>query len=180
MIQTHQKHFQFYQVLNFFAEGSAINDLENPDRILIGGEDEFAIQSLKIYSQWIPPEKILVTNLWSSELSKLVSNAFLAQRISSINSISALCEKTGAKINQVSKSIGLDKRVGSKFLKTGPAFGGSYFQKDILSLVYLCKYYGLNDVAEYWESVVSINNWQRNRISNLIVETLFNTVTSKK
>ncbi len=175
------KTFSVLSSPEFLAEGSAINDLENPDRILIGGEDELAIESLKnIYSRWIPTEKILVTNLWSSELSKLVSNAFLAQRISSINSISALCEKTGAKINQVSKSIGLDNRVGSKFLKAGPAFGGSCFQKDILSLVYLCKYYGLNDVAEYWESVVSINNWQRNRISNLIVETLFNTVSSKK
>ena len=182
--ETNTRNAKTFSVLSspeFLAEGTAINDLKDPDRILIGGEDDEAIESLKnIYKRWIPEDKILVTNLWSSELSKLVSNAFLAQRISSINSISALCEKTGAKIDQVSKSIGLDNRVGSKFLKAGPAFGGSCFQKDILSLVYLCKYYGLIDVAEYWEKVIYINNWQRNRISNLIVETLFNTVSAKK
>ena len=165
----------------FLAEGSAIKDLRFPDRILIGGDDLDGIESLKIlYKKWIPEEKILVTNLWSSELSKLVANAFLAQRISSINSISALCEVTGAKVNEISNSIGTDNRIGSKFLKPGPAFGGSCFQKDLLNLVYLCRYYGLEEVANYWENIITLNNWQRKRISKLIVEKLFNTVSLKK
>ena len=175
------KTFSVLSSPEFLAEGSAINDLKNPDRILIGGDDQLGIDILKnIYKRWIPEDKILVTNLWSSELSKLVANAFLAQRISSINSISALCEVTGAKINEISKSIGSDRRIGDKFLKPGPGFGGSCFQKDILSLVYLCRYYGLNKVADYWEQIISLNNWQRSRVSKLIVEKLFNTVNLKK
>ena len=165
----------------FLAEGSAIKDLRYPDRILIGGNDDLGINALKfIYKKWIPEEKILVTNLWSSELSKLVANAFLAQRISSINSISALCEVTGARIDEISNSIGSDNRIGSKFLKPGPAFGGSCFQKDILNLVYLCRYYGLDEVANYWENIITLNIWQRKRITKLIVEKLFNTVNLKK
>ena len=173
-----------YSVLSspeFLAEGTAIKDLENPDRVLVGGEDKNAIFCLtEIYKKWIPEEKILLTNIWSSELSKLTANAFLAQRISSINSISALCEATGAQINEVSNAIGSDKRIGKKFLEAGPGFGGSCFQKDILNLVYLCKYYGLNQVAEYWDQVIKLNNWQRKRISDLIVEKFFGTVSDKK
>tara|TARA_B100000212_G_scaffold263545_1_gene203204 strand:+ start:3747 stop:5102 length:1356 start_codon:yes stop_codon:yes gene_type:complete len=173
-----------YSVLSspeFLAEGTAIKDLENPDRVLVGGEDKNAIFSLtEIYKKWIPEEKILLTNLWSSELSKLTANAFLAQRISSINSISALCEATGAQINEVSNAIGSDQRIGKKFLEAGPGFGGSCFQKDILNLVYICKYYGLDQVADYWDHVIKLNNWQRERISNLIVEKFFGTVSDKK
>jgi len=176
-----EKSFSILSSPEFLAEGTAIKDLEEPDRVLIGGEDLNAIEKLKsIYKKWIDEKKILVTNLWSSELSKLTANAFLAQRISSINSISALCEVTGAKINEISNSVGLDKRIGKHFLKTGPGFGGSCFQKDILSLVYLCRYYGLNEVANYWEQIIILNKWQRERISNLIVKKLFNTVSSKK
>ena len=164
----------------FLAEGTAINDLEKPDRVLIGGEDKLAINALaRIYENWIDPEKILRTNLWSSELSKLTANAFLAQRISSINSISGLCEKTGADINEVSQAIGMDKRIGSHFLKSGPGFGGSCFKKDILNLIYLCNYYGLNEVSEYWEGVIKINEWQKNRITKIIVSKLFGTVAEK-
>ncbi len=165
----------------FLAEGTAINDLENPDRILIGGENKDAINSLvEIYKSWIPREKIITTNLWSSELSKLTANAFLAQRISSINTIAAFCEAAGADIKEVSMAIGSDSRIGSKFLEAGPGFGGSCFKKDILNLVYLCRHFGLIEVAEYWESVVSINDWNTKRISSLIVKTLFGTVTDKK
>jgi len=165
----------------FLAEGTAINDLLEPDRVLIGGEDQESTKTLsKIYENWIPKEKILLTNLWSSELAKLIANAFLAQRISSINSVSALCEKTGANINQVSKAIGLDKRIGDRFLKSGPGFGGSCFQKDILNLVYLSEYFGLPEVSKYWEEVIKINNWQRKRIYRLIVEKLFGTISQKK
>ena len=165
----------------FLAEGTAINDLLNPDRILIGGEDKLAINKLfKIYEQWVEPEKIITTNLWSSELSKLAANAFLAQRISSINSIAALCEKTGADINEVSKAIGLDNRIGSKFINAGPGFGGSCFKKDILNLTYLSNYYNLPEVAEFWGEVLKINDWNRNRISKIIVEKLFGTLSGKK
>ena len=163
------------------AEGTAINDLQNPDRVLIGGEDNYSIDLISdIYQNWVDKEKIITTNLWSSELSKLVSNAFLAQRISSINSISAICEATGANINEVAKAIGTDTRIGSKFLKPGPGFGGSCFKKDILNLVYLCKFYGLNEVADYWEQVVDINQWQQNRISSLVIRNLFGTLSNKK
>ena len=165
----------------FLSEGNAINDLQKPDRVLIGGDDEIAIESLAdLYLKWIPNEKIIRTNIWSSELSKLTANAFLAQRISSINAMSALCELTEADIKQVSEAIGLDSRIGKKFLNPGPGFGGSCFQKDILNLVYLCEYYNLNEVARYWEQVLTINNWQKDRISKLIVNSLFGTVSDKK
>ena len=165
----------------FLAEGTAISDLECPDRVLIGGEDKAAIDSLaEIYEQWVPKEKILRTNLWSSELSKLTANAFLAQRISSINSVAALCEVTGADIREVSMAIGADTRIGDKFLNSGPGFGGSCFKKDILNLVYLCRYFSLPEVADYWQNVVALNNWQQHRISRLIVKKLFGTVTGKR
>ncbi len=165
----------------FLSEGNAIKDLQNPDRVLIGGEDESAIKALSdIYLKWVPEKKILKTNIWSSELSKLAANAFLAQRISSVNSISALCEVTGADIQQVCKAIGMDKRIGSKFLNPGPGFGGSCFQKDILNLVYLCNYYKLEEVANYWQGVLNINNWQKSRISKVIVNYLFGNISGKK
>ncbi len=152
----------------FLAEGTAIADLEKPDRVLIGGEDPAAIEALAaIYGQWVPAERILRTNLWSSELSKLTANAFLAQRISSINSIAAVCEATGAAVQEVARAIGSDTRLGSKFLKAGPGFGGSCFQKDILNLVYLCGHYGLQEVAAYWQQVVA--SWQQQRIAGLAV-----------
>jgi UDPglucose 6-dehydrogenase len=165
----------------FLAEGTAITDLENPDRVLIGGEDPEAIEALAgIYGHWVAPERILRTNLWSSELSKLTANAFLAQRISSINSIAAFCEATGADVREVAKAIGTDSRIGSKFLQAGPGFGGSCFQKDILNLVYLCRHYGLEEVAAYWEQVVALNAWQQHRIARLVVTKLFGTVTGKR
>ncbi len=175
---------QTFDVLSnpeFLAEGSAINDLINPDRVLIGGENEIAINSLsEIYLNWVPESKIIKTNLWSSELAKLSANAFLAQRISSINSISAICEATGADVREVSRAIGSDKRIGSKFLASGPGFGGSCFKKDILNLVYLSEYFGLKEVANFWEGVVKLNEWHKNRISQLIVKKLFGTVSGKK
>ena len=175
---------QSFSVLSnpeFLAEGTAIKDLENPDRVLIGGDDKEAIAALvNIYLNWIDESKILTTNIWSSELSKLTANAFLAQRISSINSISALCEATDADINEVGKAIGMDSRIGEKFLQPGPGFGGSCFKKDILNLVYISNYYGLNKVASYWEKVIDINNWQQHRISRIVVENLFETVANKK
>ncbi len=165
----------------FLAEGSAIRDLENPDRVLIGGENHIAIKALsEIYENWVPVEKILYTNIWSSELAKLTANAFLAQRISSINSIGALCEATGADVKEVSRAIGTDSRIGAKFLDAGPGFGGSCFKKDILNLVYLASYLGLDEVANFWESVVKLNYWHKNRISRLIVEKLFGTISDKK
>ena len=165
----------------FLAEGSAIPDLESPDRVLIGGEDPEAIDALaQVYGQWVPQERILRTNLWSSELSKLTANAFLAQRISSINSIAALCEATGADVREVGRAIGTDSRIGPKFLNAGPGFGGSCFQKDILNLVYLCRHFGLPEVADYWESVVNLNTWQQHRIARIVVQKLFGTVTGKR
>jgi len=176
-----QSTFSILSNPEFLAEGTAINDLNNPDRVLIGGDDFNSINVLKnIYKNWVPENKIISTNLWSSELSKLTANAFLAQRISSINSISAICEATGAEISEVSIAVGCDKRIGSKFLEAGPGFGGSCFKKDILNLVYLSKHYGLNEVAEYWEQIIKINNWQKKRISKLIVEKLYGTVSLKK
>ncbi len=159
----------------FLAEGTAINDLFKSDRVLIGGEQTLsgikAVKSLvSIYEKWIPKEKILETNVWSSELSKLASNAMLAQRISSINSLSALCEKTGADIDELSKAIGMDRRIGSDFLKTSVGFGGSCFKKDILNLVYICKSYGLDEVADYWHQVYHINNYQKNRFARQIID----------
>ena len=175
------KKFHVLSNPEFLAEGSAINDIEDPDRVLIGGEDKKAIEVLSnIYTRWIKKEKILTTNLWSSELSKLISNAFLAQRISSINSVSAICEATGADIKEVSKAVGFDKRIGKYFLNAGPGFGGSCFKKDILNLIYISKHYGLNEVAEYWQKVIEINTWQLSRISKIIVEKLFGTISGKK
>ena len=165
----------------FLSEGSAIKDLNEPDRVLIGGDNIEAIDTLsKIYQKWVPKSKILHTNIWSSELAKLTANAFLAQRISSINSISALCEATGANIREVSRAIGTDNRIGSKFLDSGPGFGGSCFKKDILNLVYLSNHFGLPEVANFWESVVEMNNWHQHRISKLIVQKLFGTISGKK
>jgi UDPglucose 6-dehydrogenase len=169
----------------FLAEGTAIEDLYKSDRVLIGGDEDEegqrAIEALvEIYANWIPKSKILTTNLWSSELSKLTSNAFLAQRISSINSLSALCEKTGADIDEVARAIGMDSRIGPKFLKSSVGFGGSCFQKDILNLVYLCRHFGLPEVADYWEQVVIMNDYQKHRFATQIIETLFNTVAGKK
>ena len=176
-----EKSFSVLSNPEFLAEGTAINDLKKPDRVLIGGEDKEAMLSLKeIYLNWVEEEKIIFTNLWSSELSKLCANAILAQRISSINSISALCEVTGADISEVANAIGKDSRIGSKFLKTGPGFGGSCFKKDILNLVYLSRYYGLDDVANYWEKVVDINTWQKMRIYEEIVKRLFGNLVDKK
>ncbi len=180
-INSSKKTFAVLSSPEFLAEGTAIKDLENPDRVLIGGEDELAINALKdIYRRWISQDKILLTNIWSSELSKLIANAFLAQRISSINSISALCELTGAEINEVVKAIGSDQRIGKKFLSPSPGFGGSCFKKDILNLVYLCRFYGLENVASYWEQVMFVNDWQKNRISNLVIQKFFGTVSNKK
>ncbi|MDC3029042.1 nucleotide sugar dehydrogenase [Prochlorococcus sp. AH-716-P20] len=165
----------------FLSEGSAIQDLVNPDRVLIGGEKNEPINALSsIYKRWVPESKIIKTNVWSSELAKLTSNAFLAQRISSINSISAICEATGADVREVTRAIGSDTRIGSKFLDSGPGFGGSCFKKDILNLVYLSSYFGLNEVADFWEGVVNLNNWHQHRISKLIVNKLFGTVRGKK
>jgi UDPglucose 6-dehydrogenase len=169
----------------FLAEGTAVADLENPDRILIGGEitpgGSAAVEALvDVYANWIPRDRILTTNLWSSELSKLVANAFLAQRISSINSISALCEATGADVNEVASAIGMDSRIGPKFLKASVGFGGSCFQKDILNLVYLSESFGLPHVAEYWRQVIHLNDWQKSRFVEKIVRTLFNTVNGKR
>ncbi len=165
----------------FLAEGTAIEDLLQPDRVLIGGDSAQAIEALAaIYARWIPRDKILTTNLWSSELSKLTANAFLAQRVSSINAISALCEATEADVDEVARAIGTDSRIGPKFLKASVGFGGSCFQKDILNLVYLCEHFGLKEVAAYWEQVVIMNDYQKRRFGEKIVKTLFNTVSNKK
>jgi UDPglucose 6-dehydrogenase len=169
----------------FLAEGTAVRDLLNPDRVLIGGErtpegDQAVATLVGVYARWVPRANIITTNLWSSELSKLVANAFLAQRISSINSISALCEATGADVDEVAHAIGKDSRIGPKFLKSSVGFGGSCFQKDILNLAYLCESFGLPEVAAYWTSVVSINDWQKHRFVAHIGRELFNTVADKK
>ena len=169
----------------FLAEGTAMADLQAPDRVLIGGErtpgGEAALQKLvEVYAHWVPRDRIITTNLWSSELSKLVANAFLAQRISSINSISALCEATGADVDEVAHAIGKDSRIGPKFLKASVGFGGSCFQKDILNLVYLCEAFGLPEVARYWEGVVGMNDWQKHRFAAKIVKSLFGTVADKR
>ncbi|UKM65597.1 UDP-glucose 6-dehydrogenase [Flavobacteriaceae bacterium GSB9] len=177
--------FQILSNPEFLAEGTAVSDLLNPDRVLIGGDaDEAGQQAIgalvNIYANWVPQERILTTNVWSSELSKLTANAFLAQRVSSINALSVICEKTGADVNEVAKAIGMDSRIGPKFLKASVGFGGSCFQKDILNLVYIAKSYGLNEVADYWEQVILMNDYQKNRFSDYIVSTLYNTVSGKK
>jgi UDPglucose 6-dehydrogenase len=178
-------HFDVLSNPEFLAEGSAIKDMENPDRILVGGRESpsgrQAVQTVvDIYASWIPRERILTTNLWSSELSKLVANAFLAQRISSINAISALCERTGADVNEVARAIGTDSRIGSKFLRASVGFGGSCFRKDILNLVYLCEFYGLKESADYWEQVVLMNEYQEARFAQTMVNAMFNTVAGKR
>jgi len=176
--------FQILSNPEFLAEGTAVDDLLNPDRVLIGGEDSEAgkkavDQLSEVYSNWVDEEKILQTNVWSSELSKLTANAFLAQRVSSINAMSELCEVTGADVNEVAKAIGTDSRIGPKFLKSSVGFGGSCFQKDILNLVYIAKSYGLEAVADYWEQVIVLNDHQKKRFAANIVKTLFNTVSGK-
>jgi UDPglucose 6-dehydrogenase len=177
--------FQILSNPEFLAEGTAISDLHNADRVLIGGletpEGKEAIQALvDVYAHWLPKERILTTNVWSSELSKLTANAFLAQRVSSINSLSALCEKTEANVEEVARAIGSDSRIGSKFLKASVGFGGSCFQKDILNLVYICRTLGLQEVADYWEQVIIMNDYQKRRFADNIISTLFNTVSGKK
>ncbi len=177
--------FQILSNPEFLAEGTAIQDLHNADRVLIGGmeteEGKKAIQALvDVYAHWLPRERILTTNVWSSELSKLTANAFLAQRVSSINSLSALCEKTEANVEEVARAIGADSRIGSKFLKASVGFGGSCFQKDILNLVYICRTLGLQEVADYWEQVIIMNDYQKRRFADKIISTLFNTVSGKK
>jgi UDPglucose 6-dehydrogenase len=165
----------------FLAEGTAVDDLYTPDRVLIGGESARAVEALvAVYRRWVPNDRILTTNVWSSELSKLAANAFLAQRVSSINAISALCEATGADVGEVARAIGTDSRIGSKFLKASVGFGGSCFQKDILNLVYLCEHFGLKEVAAYWEQVVTMNDYQKRRFAECIVRTMFNTVSDKE
>ena len=178
-------HFEILSNPEFLAEGTAIEDLFKSDRVLIGGDasetGQKAVQALvDIYANWIPKEKILTTNVWSSELSKLASNAMLAQRISSINSLSALCEKTGADVEELSKAIGMDHRIGPKFLKASVGFGGSCFQKDILNLVYLCKYYGLEEVADYWHQVIKINDYQKDRFAQKIIDHFGGDLTGQK
>lgn len=177
--------FEILSNPEFLAEGTAIDDLLNADRVLIGGaetpEGQVAKDALSsIYANWLPKDRILQTNVWSSELSKLVANAFLAQRVSSINSISALCEKTDANVAEVSRAIGYDSRIGSKFLSSSVGFGGSCFQKDILNLVYIAQSYGLQEVADYWEQVIIMNDYQKRRFAENIVTTLYNTVSGKK
>lgn len=177
-----------FQVLSnpeFLAEGTAVDDLQRPSRVLIGGEQtEAGLRAINtlvdVYAHWVPREQVLTTNLWSSELSKLVANAFLAQRVSSINSISALCEETGADIGQVAHAVGYDPRIGSRFLNASVGFGGSCFQKDILNLVYLCETFGLDEVAHYWHQVVLMNDYQKKRFAQKMVRSMFNTVTGKK
>ena len=178
--------FQILSNPEFLAEGTAVEDLLAPDRVLVGGdtsteEGKEAMEALvSVYANWVSRDHILTTNVWSSELSKLTANAFLAQRVSSINALSELCEKTGADVNEVAKAIGMDSRIGPKFLKSSVGFGGSCFQKDILNLVYIAKTYGLNEVADYWEQVITMNDHQKRRFAHNIISTLFNTVSDKK
>jgi UDPglucose 6-dehydrogenase len=187
-ILTHNNKGINFQILSnpeFLAEGTAIADLESPDRVLIGGrptpEGQKAVAALKaVYAHWVPEDRIITTNLWSAELSKLAANAFLAQRISSINAMSALCESTGADVNEVAYAVGKDSRIGPKFLNASVGFGGSCFQKDILNLVYICECNGLPEVANYWKQVVSINDYQKTRFVKRVVSSMFNTVSGKK
>ena len=187
ILNSNTKGLKFDVISNpeFLAEGTAVQDLENPDRVLIGAhQTESGRKALntivEIYANWVPEDRIITTDLWSSELSKLVANAFLAQRISSINAISALCEKTGANVDDVAYAVGTDSRIGPKFLKAGIGFGGSCFRKDILNLVYLCEYYGLSEVANYWKQVVIINDYQKNRFVSRMLTAMFNTIAGKR
>ncbi len=178
-------HFEVLSCPEFLAEGTAIRDLTEPGRVLIGGRDtasgRTAVKELvDLFSAWVPREKIICTNVWSAELSKIAANAFLAQRVSSINAISAFCEKTGADISEVAHSVGLDPRIGPYFLNTSVGFGGSCFKKDLLNLVYLCRYYDLDEVAEYWHWVVKLNDYQINRFADRIVNKMFNTISGKR
>ena len=180
-LNNKSKSFSILSNPEFLAEGTAINDLEDPDRVLIGGEDNKSISKLvSIYKNWVSTKKIITTNLWSSELSKLIANAFLAQRVSSINSVASLCEATGANVNEVAMAVGLDSRIGKNFLTPGPGFGGSCFKKDILNLVYLCNHFGIPEVGAYWENVLKLNNWHQEKIVRTIVNKLFGTLTGKK
>jgi len=177
--------FQVLSSPEFLAEGTAVTDLHAPDRVLIGGDDDTegqaAIEALvNVYENWVPRENIITTRVWSSELSKLTANAFLAQRVSSINAISALCERTGADVDEISRAIGADSRIGAKFLKSSVGFGGSCFQKDILNLVYLCQHFNLPEVADYWAQVIKMNDYQKHRFAKNIINSLFNTVSGKK
>ena len=177
--------FEILSNPEFMAEGTAIRDMEEPDRVLIGSHETPSGHAardelVKIYSRWVPEQKIITTNLWSSELSKLVANAFLAQRISSINSISALCEVTEADVTEVARAVGCDSRIGKKFLNAGIGFGGSCFRKDILNLVYLCEYYKLDDIAQFWQAVILINDNQMDRFVSRILKTMFRTLVGKK
>ncbi|MGO4911492.1 nucleotide sugar dehydrogenase [Leeuwenhoekiella sp. W20_SRS_FM14] len=178
--------FQILSNPEFLAEGTAVTDLQSPDRVLIGGDLDTeagreAIDALvEVYAHWVPKDQILTTNVWSSELSKLTANAFLAQRVSSINALSELCEQTGADIKEVAKAIGMDSRIGPKFLQASVGFGGSCFQKDILNLVYISKSLGLTEVADYWEQVIIMNDHQKRRFAAKMVKTLYNTVSGKK
>jgi UDPglucose 6-dehydrogenase len=187
ILNLNQEKIGFEVVSNpeFLSEGTAVKDLEKPDRVLIGSrETEAGIEARKeiveIYANWVPRERIIESNVWSSEISKLTANAFLAQRVSSINSISALCEKTEADIDEVAYAVGTDSRIGNKFLKASVGFGGSCFKKDILNLVYICQNYGLYEVADYWESVVKINEWQEGRFIRNMLAGMFNTVAGKR
>jgi UDPglucose 6-dehydrogenase len=183
--QNRDKRFEVLSNPEFLAEGTAVRDLENPDRVLIGHAEtesaKAAAETIKaLYTAWVKPERVLLTNVWSSELSKLVANAFLAQRVSSINSISALCEKTNASVKQISRAIGADQRIGSRFIEASVGFGGSCFKKDILNLVYICRQQGLIEVADYWQAVVNMNDYQMRRFVSQIIETQFNSVAGKK
>ncbi len=182
---TNGVHFEVVSNPEFLAEGSAVRDLENPDRVLIGSRQtpgglSARDELVEIYANWVPPDKILTVDIWSSELSKLVANAFLAQRISSINAISSLCEKTDADITQVARAVGMDTRIGNRFLNASVGFGGSCFKKDILNLVYICRYYGLNEVADYWEHVTRINDFQKERFVTNMLNVMFNTLAGKR
>ncbi|KAK3035914.1 hypothetical protein RJ639_031337 [Escallonia herrerae] len=187
-ILTHNSKGISFQILSnpeFLAEGTAIDDLFNPDRVLIGGRETpdgmKAVKTLKdIYAHWVPEERIICTNLWSAELSKLAANAFLAQRISSVNAMSALCEATGADVSEVSNAVGKDTRIGPNFLNSSVGFGGSCFQKDILNLVYICECNGLPQVANYWKQVIKVNDYQKTRFVNRVVSSMFNTIANKK
>lgn len=179
--QGRGNHFEILSNPEFMAEGTAIDDLQHPDRVLVGGLNDQAIGELaQIYAQWVEPSRIITTNLWSAELAKLTANAFLAQRISSINAIAAVCESSGADVDEVRRAIGADRRIGAEFLKPGPGFGGSCFRKDLLNLVYLAEHYGLPQVAAYWRSVLELNSWSQTRIVQMIVKTLFGTLRDKR